>query len=104
MISTAALVGLQIIGADHFRAVLSDEDFVSIGEPVGECLVSGHVARKSVDIAGPNDRLDDRPDRIAILRRGSPDGEHASSLHIAATAMRKLYDVAATNVNGFFGV
>ena len=70
MISTASLIGLDVIGADNAAAVISDEGFLVRAEPIGQCIGLAHVAIERVGLAFPDHRFQDRPDGIAVFRSG----------------------------------
>src|SRR5262245_18660194 len=87
--AATGLVGAQEVRAEHAPTLLRDESLVRLVVPVGKRVLPAEVGRQRVGLARAQDRLDDRPDRIAIFDSRGTDGQHGrltSSLYLHRTA------------------
>lgn len=77
--AAAKLVRAKVIGAEQPSRLLGDEG-VSVGaRPIGDRRLRRHVAGQRIGFPGPNDRLDDRPNRRSVGTARGPDDQRRGS-------------------------
>jgi len=76
--AAAHLVRLEKVGAENPLRFFSDEDVMAFALPVFQRIAPAHVSREGIGLSCADHRLQDGPDRVAIVGSRASNHRHGS--------------------------